>query len=107
MVNRIPTITEVLKIYNLQGRFFDKWSEEEIKKLSPYKYAPEKYVGPEDIWKKLKLLYTDKTEFNKPVKTHFTNEDLTDVDNDNINFSAIKKPQDTFLALLGKNNSRG
>ena len=107
MVNRIPEITGILKIYNLQGRFFDKWTEEEMKKSSPYKYAPEKYVGPEDIWKKLKLLYRNITEFNKQTKTHFTNEDLTDVDNDNINFSALQKPQDTFLALLGNSTAHG
>lgn len=104
-------IGATLKIYNLQGRFLYKWTEEEIKNIKknwqsdgnrPVK-APSKYVGPKDIWDKLKLLYRGE----KTTKTHFTNSDLTDVDDKDISFSAIKKPQDTFLALLGKNNSRG
>lgn len=111
VLSKIPAQIGTLKIYNLQGRFLDQYTEEEIKQVKKQwqnygneaGIAPGQYVGPQDVWNKLKLLFNEKN----PVRTHFTNEDLTDVDNDNINFSAIQKPQDTFLALLGKNNSRG
>ena len=111
ILERLPTEIGTLKIYNLQGRFLDQYTEEEIKQVKKkwQSYgnipggAPSRYAGPQDVWNKLKLLLRE----GETTKTHFTNEDLTDVDNDNINFSAIKKPQDTFLALLGKNNSRG
>ena len=110
ILSGLPAEIGTLKIYNLQGRFLDQYTEEEIKQIKkswqsdgnhPEK-APSRYVGPQDVWNKLKLLFQE-----NPTKTHFTNEDLTDVDNDNINFSAIQKPQDTFLALVSKNNSRG
>jgi|GEM_PF-3132892 len=111
ILDRFPTEIGTLKIYNLQGRFLDQYTEEEIKQVKKkwQNYGnmpggvPSRYAGPQDVWNKLKLLLQE----GKTTKTHFTNEDLTDVDNDNINFSAIKKPQDTFLALIGKNNSRG
>ena len=110
ILGRIPKGIGTLKIYNLQGRFLDKYTEEEIKQVKKQwqNYgneagsAPSKYAGPQDVWNKLKLLFQD----GKTTETHFTNEDLTNVDDKDINFSAIKKPQDTFLALLGKNNSR-
>ncbi len=111
ILDRFPTEIGTLKIYNLQGRFLDKYTEEEIKQVKKQwqNYGnmpggvPSRYAGPQDVWNKLKLLLQE----GKTTKTHFTNEDLTDVDNNNINFSAIQKPQDTFLALLGNNNSRG
>lgn len=111
VLSKIPAQITTLKIYNLQGRFLDQYTEEEIKQIKQQWQddgnkagtAPGQYVGPQDVWNKLKLLFNEKN----PVKTHFTNEDLTDVDNKDINFSVIKKPQDTFLALLGKNNSHG
>ena len=111
LFGRLPSEIITLKIYNLQGRFLDQYTEEKIKQIKkqwqnygniPAK-LPERYAGQKDVWEKLKLLSDEET----PTRTYFTNEDLTDVDNDNINFSAIQKPQDTFLALLGKNNSRG
>lgn len=111
LLGRIPKEISTLKIYNLQGKFLDKYTEEEIKQVKKQwqNYgnipgdAPSKYAGPQDVWNKLKLLFQE----GKTTKTHFTNEDLTDVDDKDINFSAIKKPQDTFLALVSKNNSRG
>ena len=111
ILNRLPIEIGTLKIYNLQGRFLDKYTEEEIKQVKKQWQSygnvpgddPLRYVGPQDVWNKLKLLFQER----KPTKTHFTNDDLTDVDDKDINFSSIQKPQDTFLALLGKNNSRG
>jgi len=102
MVNRIPYINNSIKIYNLQNRFFDQWTEEEINQLKPSKYSPEKYVGPKDIWDNLKHLYRD-----EGTKTHFTNEDLTDTPLEDINFSSIQKPQATSLALLGNSKAHG
>ena len=111
VLSKIPVQIDTLKIYNLQGRFLDKYTEEKIQQIKkqwqsygnrPQK-APKRYAGPQDVWNKLKLLLQEE----ETTKTHFTNEDLTDVDDKDINFSAIQKPQDIFLALLGKNNSRG
>ena len=104
ILGRIPKEIGTLKIYNLQGRFLDQYTDEEIKQVKKQwqNYgneagsAPARYAGPQDVWNKLKLLLRE----GETTETHFTNEDLTDVDNNNINFSAIQKPQDTFLALL-------
>ena len=95
MINRVPTITNSLKIYNLKNKFFDKWKEEDMQQLTPYKTAPEKYTGPKDVWDKLKFLYrgTEQTE------TQFTDADLT---------GSIPKQQSQLLALLQtQNKSRG
>lgn len=110
ILSSLPYKIETLKIYNLQGRFLDKWTEDEIKQAkenwqrdgNDIGNTPSKYVGPKDIFEKLKLLCNEGT-----TKTHFTNEDLTDINDENINFSSIQKSQDTFLATLGKNYSRG
>ena len=91
MVNRIPDINNLIKIYNLQNRFFDKWTEEEMQQLTPYKTAPTKYTGPKDVWDKLKFLYR-KTE---QTETQFTNADLT---------GSIPKQQSQLLALLQTQN---
>ena len=110
ILSGLPVEIGTLKIYNLQGRFLDQYTEEEIQQIKKQwqnygnrlQKAPKKYAGPQDVWNKLKLLFQE-----NPVKTHFTNEDLTDVDNDNINFSALQKPQDTFLDLLGNSKAHG
>lgn len=94
MINRVPTITNSLKIYNLKNKFFDKWKEEDMQQLTPYKTAPEKYTGPKDVWDKLKFLYRE----TEQTETQFTDADLT---------GSIQKSTDTLLALLGNSKAHG
>lgn len=95
MVNRIPYINNSIKIYNLQNRFFDKWTEEDMQQLNPYKTAPTKYTGPKDVWDKLKFLYRE----TEQTETQFTDADLT---------GSIQKQQSQLLALLQtQSKSRG
>lgn len=103
----LPHINDTLKVYNIKNKILEKWDEQTIKQNAVHRGAPEKYVGPKDVWDKLKLLYDVPPE----TKTHFTNEDKTDVDIDDIQFTSLnKKPQSpVLLALLqGKaNHTRG
>ena len=107
ILSGLPYKIGTLKIYNLKGRFLYKWTEEEIQQAKKqWKIygnnignVPLKYVGPKDILEKLKLLCNEGT-----TKTHFTNEDFTDVDDENINFSSIQKQQSQLLALLQTQN---
>ena len=94
IIKRLPFINESLKIYNLQSSFIDELDEDEIKKLKGKKFGPEEFVGPRSIWNK--FLYLKETEFGTPTK--FIEDNTT---------GSIQKSTDTFLALLGKNNSRG
>ena len=90
---RLPNINNNLKIFNLE--LLNKWTEADLSTLDKVKHSPEKYVGPKNVWDKLKYLYLD-----EGTKTHFTNEDLTDTPLEDINFSFIQKIKDRYLALL-------
>ena len=55
---------------------------------------PKNYTGPQEIYDRLKYIYYGESEKING--------------NPNPNYhGSIQKPQDTFLALLGNNNSRG
>ena len=89
---RLPKIDDNLKIFNLE--LLNKWTEEDLSKLDKVRCPPKKYVGPRDIWDKLKLLF-----LNGETETQFTNADLT---------GSIQKQQSQLLALLqAQNKSRG
>lgn len=94
IIKKLPIIYNSLKIYNMQNKFLDNWSKEEIEELKGKPFGPKEFIGPKNIWDK--FLYLKKTEFGKP--TQF-------IENNTMGF--IQKPQDTFLATLGKNYSRG
>ena len=82
---RLPNIKNNLKIFNLE--LLNKWNEEDISELDKVRHAPEKYVGPKNVWDKLKHLYRE----TEQTETQFTNEDLT---------GSIQKQQSQLLALL-------
>ena len=69
MGNRSPQVRETLKVYDLKGNFFNISEDNIMDNAQAQKYAPKKYVGPENIWNKLKLLYLKKSENGKPTKT--------------------------------------
>lgn len=112
MSSRVPTIENSLKVFNL--KLLDKWTKEKIKEFEVYEFAPPKYVGPQAVWDKLRWLYDEKIGRDDltPVKVHFTNEDLTDTPEENINFtdenliSSINKNKDQYLALLKQRNDK-
>ena len=90
---RLPNINNNLKIFNLE--LLNKWTEADLSTLDKVKHAPEKYVGPKNVWDKLKHLYRE----TEQTETQFTNEDLT---------GSIQKQQSQLLALLQtQNKSRG
>ena len=90
---RLPNINNNLKIFNLE--LLNKWTEADLSTLDKVKHAPEKYVGPKNVWDKLKHLYRE----TEQTETQFTNEDLT---------GSIQKQQSRLLALLQtQNKSRG
>ena len=93
VIKRLPFVKKSLKIYNLQNNFLDKWTKEEIENEGK-QYGPEEFIGPRNIWDK--FLYLKETEFGIPTK--FIEDNTT---------GSIQKSTDTFLALLGKNNSHG
>ena len=73
-------------------------TQEQIEKLKNDKYRPREmpknYTGPQEIYDRLKYIYYGESEKING--------------NPNPNYhGSIQKPQDTFLALLGNNNSRG
>lgn len=82
---RLPNINNNLKIFNLE--LLNKWTEADLSTLDKVKHAPEKYVGPKNVWDKLKHLYRE----TEQTETQFTNEDLT---------GSIQKQQSQLLALL-------
>ena len=86
MPYRLPIIKNSLKIFKL--KLLDKWSIDDISQITNEgkKHPPKKYVGPKDIWDKLKLLF-----LNGETETQFTNADLT---------GSIQKQQSRLLALL-------
>ena len=94
IIKKLPIIYNSLKIYNMQNKFLDNWSKEEIEELKDRPFGPKEFIGPKNIWDK--FLYLKKTEFGKPTKFI-----------ENNTMGSIQKPQDTFLATLGKNYSRG
>ena len=94
IIKKLPIIYNSLKIYNMQNKFLDNWSKEEIEELKDRPFGPQEFIGPKNIWDK--FLYLKKTEFGKPTKFI-----------ENNTMGSIQKPQDTFLATLGKNYSRG
>lgn len=102
MNGRLPLVRETLKVYDLKGNFFNISEGDIMDNTQAEKNAPKKYVGPENIWNKLKLLYLRKSENNEPTKTYFTNDDMTDVDDKNINFTSLNKPKGQLLAILKK-----
>lgn len=112
MSRKVPVIENSLKIFNL--KLLDKWTKEKIKEFKVYEFAPPKYVGPQAVWDKLRWLYDEKIGRDDltPVKVHFTNEDLTDTPEENINFtdenliSSINKNKDQYLALLKQRNDK-
>ena len=106
MGNRSPYVRETLKVYDLKGNFFNISEDNIMDNAQAQKYAPKKYVGPENIWNKLKLLYLRKNENNEPTKTHFTNDDLTNQNDENINFTSLHKPKGQLLAILKKRQER-
>ena len=106
MSRKVPRIQNSLKVFNL--KLLDQWTKDEIKEFIVHEFAPPKYVGPQAVWDKLRWLYDEKIDEDDltPVKVHFTNEDLTDTPEENINFtdenliSSINKNKDQYLALL-------
>ena len=82
---RLPNINNNLKIFNLE--LLNKWTEADLSTLDKVRHAPEKYVGPKNVWDKLKHLYRE----TEQTETQFTNEDLT---------GSIQKIKDQYLALL-------
>jgi len=82
---RLPNINNNLKIFNLE--LLNKWTEADLSTLDKVEHAPEKYVGPKNVWDKLKHLYRE----TEQTETQFTNEDLT---------GSIQKQQSQLLALL-------
>lgn len=94
IIKKLPIIYNSLKIYNVQNKFLDNWSKEEIEELKGKPFGPKEFIGPKNIWDK--FLYLKKTEFGEPTKFI-----------ENNTMGSIQKPQDTFLVTLGKNYSRG
>ena len=82
-----------LKIYNENKNDFFSLFKGTLEEIDGH--SPIKYVGPKDIWDKLKVAYPNNN------KTHFTDEDKTDINIDDIQFTSLnKKPQSPVLLAL-------